>query len=178
MIKAIQTSYKGYRFRSRLEARWAVFLDKLGMQWEYEPEGFHLPNGEMYLPDFHLIGKDTNGDKIDSWLEIKPDNVEISAKEMAKVQCFADHVEVGYMGGVFLCQGLPRWTTYKDLKSGFNFFLWSWRRRQWMIVNDDDIACAFGYPYQYSGGFPAWDMTRAIEASKSARFEHGERHAS
>jgi hypothetical protein len=24
MIKAIETRYKGYRFRSRLEARWAV----------------------------------------------------------------------------------------------------------------------------------------------------------
>jgi hypothetical protein len=28
-IKAIETSYKGYRFRSRLEARWAVFFDAL-----------------------------------------------------------------------------------------------------------------------------------------------------
>lgn len=26
-IKAIDTYYKGYRFRSRLEARWAVFFD-------------------------------------------------------------------------------------------------------------------------------------------------------
>ncbi|MCB6994492.1 hypothetical protein LI177_13475 [bacterium 210820-DFI.6.37] len=26
-LKAIQTEYKGYRFRSRLEARWAVFFD-------------------------------------------------------------------------------------------------------------------------------------------------------
>lgn len=25
-IKAIETEYKGYRFRSRLEARWAVFF--------------------------------------------------------------------------------------------------------------------------------------------------------
>jgi len=27
MIKAIETQYRGYRFRSRLEARWAVFFD-------------------------------------------------------------------------------------------------------------------------------------------------------
>ena len=26
-IKPIETNYKGYRFRSRLEARWAVFFD-------------------------------------------------------------------------------------------------------------------------------------------------------
>lgn len=36
MIKAIETSYKGYRFRSRTEARWAVFFDALGVRWEYE----------------------------------------------------------------------------------------------------------------------------------------------
>lgn len=42
IIRAIETKYKGYRFRSRLEARWAVFFDALGVQWEYEPEGFDL----------------------------------------------------------------------------------------------------------------------------------------
>lgn len=38
----IETRYKGYRFRSRLEARWAVFFDVLGVRWEYEPEGYDL----------------------------------------------------------------------------------------------------------------------------------------
>ena len=50
-IKAIETRYKGYRFRSRLEARWAVFFDTLGIRWEYEPEGYVLEHGP-YLPDF------------------------------------------------------------------------------------------------------------------------------
>lgn len=53
-IRAIQTRYKGHRFRSRLEARWAVFLDHLGIPWEYEREGYELPNGDRYLPDFWL----------------------------------------------------------------------------------------------------------------------------
>lgn len=53
-IKAIETRYKGYRFRSRLEARWAVFFDACGIKWVYEPEGFLLNNGESYLPDFFL----------------------------------------------------------------------------------------------------------------------------
>lgn len=53
-IKAIQTQYKGYHFRSRLEARWAVFFDACGYQWEYEPEGFDLGDGVYYLPDFKL----------------------------------------------------------------------------------------------------------------------------
>jgi hypothetical protein len=60
MIKAIETHYKGCRFRSRLEARWAVFFDALGIVWEYEAQGYHVSSmfeggGEwLYLPDFHL----------------------------------------------------------------------------------------------------------------------------
>lgn len=36
----IPTMYKGIQFRSRLEARWAVFFDTLGIEWEYEPQGY------------------------------------------------------------------------------------------------------------------------------------------
>lgn len=54
MVKPIETVYKGYRFRSRLEARWAVFFDALDIEWYYEPEGFQLSDGTMYLPDFYL----------------------------------------------------------------------------------------------------------------------------
>ncbi len=53
-MKAIQTEYKGYLFRSRLEARWAVFFDACGIEWEYEPEGLILSDGTHYLPDFYL----------------------------------------------------------------------------------------------------------------------------
>lgn len=53
-IKAIETKYNGYRFRSRLEARWAVFFDEMGIDYEYELEGFELPSGARYLPDFYL----------------------------------------------------------------------------------------------------------------------------
>lgn len=53
-IKPIETRYKGYLFRSRLEARWAVFLDSLGIPWEYEKEGYELFDGTRYLPDFWL----------------------------------------------------------------------------------------------------------------------------
>lgn len=57
-LKAIQTEYKGYLFRSRLEARWAVFFDACGVDWEYEPEGYDLGDGICYLPDFLLHGVD------------------------------------------------------------------------------------------------------------------------
>lgn len=53
-MKAIETQYKGCRFRSRLEARWAVFFDHLGIKWDYELEGFQFPDGSRYLPDFRL----------------------------------------------------------------------------------------------------------------------------
>ena len=75
-IKPIETMYKGYRFRSRLEARWAVFLDTLGVTWEYEPEGFWLPSGKMYLPDFRVACYGTRGDCYDEpsfplYIEVK-----------------------------------------------------------------------------------------------------------
>jgi hypothetical protein len=41
-VKPKETKYKGYRFRSRHETKWAVFFDTLGLRWLYEPEGFDL----------------------------------------------------------------------------------------------------------------------------------------
>jgi len=32
-IKAIETEYDGHRFRSRLEARWAVFFNAVGLTY-------------------------------------------------------------------------------------------------------------------------------------------------
>lgn len=73
-IKPIETHYLGFRFRSRLEARWAVFFQKLGVQWEYEPEGFDL-GGTYYLPDFRVqCGETTH------WFEVKPPNTKSSDK--------------------------------------------------------------------------------------------------
>lgn len=63
-ITAIETRYAGHLFRSRLEARWAVFFDRLGIAWEYEPQGYVLGNGESYLPDFWLPG-------LHLWVEVK-----------------------------------------------------------------------------------------------------------
>lgn len=63
MLKAIETVYDGYRFRSRLEARWAVFFKTLGIKYEYEKEGYNL-DGVYYLPDFWLPEQKC-------WVEIK-----------------------------------------------------------------------------------------------------------
>lgn len=54
MIRALPAEYKGLQFRSRLEARWAIFFDLCGYSWTYEPEGLVTYSGEWYLPDFLL----------------------------------------------------------------------------------------------------------------------------
>ena len=74
-IKAIETRYAGCRFRSRLEARWAVFFDHLGIRWEYEPQGFDLPSGP-YLPDFLLRGLTGDARNGETWFEVKNENAE------------------------------------------------------------------------------------------------------
>lgn len=93
-LKAIETHYKGYRFRSRLEARWAVFFDDLGLAWEYEKEGFELPSGR-YLPDFFIDGKG-----MQTWLEVK-------GKEPTNLECERCH-ELAQAASlpVLLCSGM------------------------------------------------------------------------
>ncbi|WP_341918923.1 hypothetical protein [Hydrocarboniphaga effusa] len=75
MMKVIQTKYAGHLFRSRLEARWAVFFDTLGIVWDYELDGFELSNGIRYLPDFFLPD-------LDCYFEVK--GPKPSAEEYAK----------------------------------------------------------------------------------------------
>lgn len=84
-IKPIETLYNGYRFRSRLEARWAVFLDSLGVKYEYEPEGFELPDGTRYLPDFRVMCHATRGGDCEPfplYIEVKGQMDEASAKKI------------------------------------------------------------------------------------------------
>ena len=48
---SVETSYAAVTFRSRLEARWAAFFDRIGWRWSYEPY-----EGDRYLPDFAIHG--------------------------------------------------------------------------------------------------------------------------
>ncbi len=67
-IQAIETRYAGHRFRSRLEARWAVAFDAIGIRWEYEAQGVVVEDrlttwgdasaSRPYLPDFWLPDHD------------------------------------------------------------------------------------------------------------------------
>ena len=50
-IKAIETRFRNFVFRSRLEAKWAAMFEFLGWDWDYEPVDF---NG--WIPDFVIYG--------------------------------------------------------------------------------------------------------------------------
>lgn len=52
-IQAIPTEFRGVRYRSRLEARWATAFHALGLRYEYELQGYNTSAG-YYLPDFWL----------------------------------------------------------------------------------------------------------------------------
>lgn len=72
-IEAKPTKYKGRLYRSRLEARWAAYLDILGLEYEYEP----CDLGE-WSPDFRI----TDLKRI--WFaEVKP--VHLSSEEKIAV---------------------------------------------------------------------------------------------
>lgn len=92
-MRAIETEYNGVRFRSRLEARWALFFDALGLRWEYEAEAFELSDGTRYLPDFFLP-EFAGG----VYVEIKP-----AGDAFVKARAFAK--ECGRP--VWLCAGEP-----------------------------------------------------------------------
>lgn len=69
-IKAKPTVWRGIQFRSRLEARWAIWFSRLKIEWRYEPKWVELPQDRgrpslFYKPDFFLPG-------LDVWVEIKP----------------------------------------------------------------------------------------------------------
>jgi hypothetical protein len=77
VITPIETGYKGYRFRSRLEARWAVFFDALDIKWQYEPQGYTVgPNKRPYLPDFLLP-------ELRAFVEVKGDPERLDLEPLA-----------------------------------------------------------------------------------------------
>lgn len=202
-IKAIETSYQGYRFRSRLEARWAVFFDSLSIPWSYEPEGFDLGDGLYYLPDFWLSG-------LKAWYEIKA--TEPAGDDLRKINRFALHhplyVAVGDIPSPDPDRAFeerdPSWfgRGYITLLSGLDeagyicgthagkeepqcggdlMHLWcACRTGKHFDIHyegrGDRIDC--GCPgYEAGGGGHSSDspaILQAYHAARSARFEHGE----
>lgn len=191
-IKPIQTRYQGYKFRSRLEARYAVYFDEMGIHWEYEPQGFVLTNGVCYLPDFYLSS-------LCAWVEIKP-NHDIPYSECQKVARFAHEKEepcllvVGTPGKqkmylldkdvdpVFCCAVteefyLSEFASEDEAKTCFfewleeyrlvNFSItpipcWDYKKIEWKIL------------YEHQPPYIARKVQSAIDKARSARFEFGE----
>lgn len=94
-IQPIETRYKGYRFRSRLEAKWAVFFDACGIDWDYEPEGYNLGDGIYYLTDFVLHNVKAKGFSGDLYVEVKGHMTEEDELKIEKFyEVFSDNNEL------------------------------------------------------------------------------------
>jgi len=99
--KSIPTIYNDVPFRSRLEARWAVFFDGLQTPWEYEPENYLTELGP-YLPDFYLP-------ELDKFFIVKGD----SLPEEEERKCY----EVARMTGkevIMAIGGMPQFFSDDD----------------------------------------------------------------
>lgn len=155
-VKAIETQYAGCRFRSRLEARWAVFLDALKIEWQYEPEGFELPSG-WYLPDFRLPARERcDGGDIDVWIEVKgPDPTGREWRLLAELA--ASTGSHGYM----LTGDIPREPDWLGISA---------QRHCWKDPAGAQEAFRLGTLVR--GDFRA--IQAALTVARSARFEHGE----
>lgn len=58
--------YHGWHFRSKLERRYAMYLDSVGEKWAYEPL-IYGPRGRRYLPDFQILSATRP-----TFIEVKP----------------------------------------------------------------------------------------------------------
>lgn len=151
MIRAIETKYAGCRFRSRIEARWAVFFDALRIPWEYEPQGYVIDD-VAYLPDFYLP-------KHSKYVEIKGGRP--SDPEVRKVLKLAEAVRE--TASVTLFQGdIPRTSVLRTCGAvpcqvaNTIEGVWALSPGVWIIRNS---------PHE---------VDDALERARSARFEHGE----
>ncbi|MBP7661589.1 MAG: hypothetical protein KA778_16395 [Burkholderiaceae bacterium] len=200
-MKAIETVYRGYRFRSRLEARWAVFFDELGLKWEYEPEGFERSgwmegNGTVrWLPDFLLTETNT-------WIEVKGSNEQLIEdwERLAQLLDFggvlpdfcesADRRADGTIPGLLLLGPIPlesqlTWHPMVVHHEGLGIC----RARFWpgkLIRADVDWSewnCLESGPdgwhldHKTSGIAGCNPVYSAYLAARQARFEHGQRGA-
>jgi len=172
MIKAIETRYKGYRFRSRLEARWAVFFDALGIEWEYEKEGYDLGKWGKYLPDFwikHSV-KALAEDGWGFWAEIKP--TKIDGADFDKIVKLAEHTG----NNALIFQGSPHNDAYSVTKIAVSHHekgKFSLTSGLVFEQNENVIRLAKGEFGSYPTAFGK-DLNAAYIKASSARFEHGE----
>jgi hypothetical protein len=83
-LKPLETLYDGIRFRSRREARWAVFFKEAGIPAQYEEQGYDLGAAGWYLPDFRV----NRGTHADHFFEVK--GVAPTPGELAKAEALCE----------------------------------------------------------------------------------------
>lgn len=178
-IKPIETYWRGYRFRSRLEARWAVVFESLRLDWAYEEEGFDLGDGTFYLPDFTIRGMEGRGPS-ELYVEVKGHMTE---DDMAKVRRFAESYPVYIVGDIPKIEGQgSQW--FEAMEDA----CYEWPYPYNFETVDGDLFGAFlgingvtgkaelfGDDSNYLIEAHPWVMNAAFTAGKQARFEHGER---
>jgi hypothetical protein len=180
-MRPIETHYAGHRFRSRLEARWAVFFDRLGLRWEYEPQGYLLDR-RPYLPDFKLILPD---DRM-VFAEVK--STETDKLEGGHVErCRALATASGCW--VVLLVGVPAYGMYNLVAPGLapNSFMAAFFTDygpmlnladeywfQQVELNQQTGALEFSHDERAAGNSFGQGFVEAVQAARSARFEHGE----
>lgn len=173
-LKAIETVYKGYRFRSRLEARWAVFFDALGIKWEYEKEGFDLGDAGWYLPDFWLP-------EIAMWAEVKAQKLNDEESEKALQLWLKSGHPVIELVGIPECCAYDAWVNVYQGSDGLcayniGFYLTNKTVCGGHIPTSRDIDID-RYTTEYIDDpdsiFDA-QYRSAVRKARQVRFEHGE----
>lgn len=203
-IQPIPTTYAGCRFRSRLEARWAVFFDHLDIAWQYEPQGYLVgPDQKPYLPDFHLPSTNT-------WVEVKGDAEQIDFELLA--QTVDPHTGLPGMRdsvltkrGLLLLGAIPhvtQWLAHHPIlqhKTGLKGMLtltqfspadtltdpWFWADPDVFFETTPShpaqnekwatyVRSHLNYRLGFWGGTAPKELADAYTAARSARFEHGE----
>lgn len=178
----IETYYHGLRLRSRTEARWAVFFDTLGIEYQYEKEGYDLGDGVRYLPDFWLPDVSLRGSPdLGVWVEIK--GKPPTESEFDKAQRLA--TITGH--GLVLFVGTPEpWSLSNDDLGGFMFAPGGWQDNLMTFMRCYSPGCGavkieFGCKSYMTcpvcggradDGHP--DIRAAYNAARGARFEFGE----
>lgn len=150
-IRPIETSYKGYRFRSRLEARWAVFFDAIGIKWLYEHEGFDLGEAGWYLPDFWLPEAEWH-------VEVKAARALITPTEQAKINALDSTVKPGW--GVIVLTGTP--TAPSSVLSWYEEEDEGARSTGYLVIRAIDRRVEIN------------EIKQAMDAARAARFDGNE----
>lgn len=185
-VKAIETIYRGHRFRSRLEARWAVFFDALGVEWQYEPQGFEK-GGDRYLPDFRLS---IRGKAV--WAEVKGDPAWLQINKERVVGWFTG-CQMLPGSGLLLLGEIPKQSNgallFKAAWQGDDRYgrlgwqnlaaegewqaLTEWPKSVLMFFAKEDVLSGF-QPMVVPSAYGYGAVSRALDAARMARFEHGE----